>query len=66
MERILSIRKYHALTLADLKKLNVRLGNAKPYLIAVDHTGGVALPSFTQEAAQLDLFAPFSALTGSL
>ncbi len=67
VERILSIRKNHALTLADLKKLNVRLAQAKPYLIAVDHIGGVTpLPPTPEVAAQLDLFAPLSALTGSL
>ncbi len=67
VERILSIRKYHTLTLADLKKLNVRLGNAKPYLITVDYIGGVTPPALAPEAAgQLDLFAPLSALTGSL
>ncbi len=67
VERILSIRKYHALTLADLKKLNVRLTQAKPFLTAVDHIGGVTPPTPAPEtAAQLDLFAPVSALTGSL
>ena len=67
VERILSIRKYHPLLVADLKKLRVRTKSALPYLIAVDH-----LPSATiltpepATATQLDLFAPVSALTGSL
>ncbi|WP_158945411.1 putative DNA modification/repair radical SAM protein [Granulicella sp. S190] len=67
VERILSIRKYHQLLLNDLKKLHVRIKNAMPYLITVDH-----LPhqqptdSKPQLTTQLDLFAPRSALTGSV
>ena len=66
VERILRIRRYHTLTLDDLRKLNVRVGSASPYMISADH-----LPSTKQEtpktfSAQLDLFAPMSALTGSL
>ena len=67
VERILRIRTYHRLKLADLSKLHVRVNNASPYLVAVDH-----LPSLQIDAAealgtgQLDLFAPVSALTGSV
>ncbi len=67
VERILNIRKYHALLLADLKKLHVRVASALPYLITVDHLPGssiVAAPP--PAAAQMDLFAPISALTGSV
>ena len=66
-ERILKIRRYHALQTEDLRKLNVRLKQALPYLITPDH-----LPTLTplapppESATQLDLFAPISALTGTL
>ena len=67
VERILSIRRYHPLQLADLKKLNVRTRSALPYLITADHlpTSSPA-PVLEAAAAQLDLFAPISALTGSV
>jgi putative DNA modification/repair radical SAM protein len=67
VERILRIRKYHRLLLEDLRKLHVRVKNALPYLIAIDH-----LPSSSGSRkdiprdAQLDLFAPLSAWTGSV
>jgi predicted DNA-binding helix-hairpin-helix protein len=65
VERILGIRRYHRLLLDDLRKLHVRIKNALPYLITGDH-----LPSLALEASkpdrQLDLFAPVSALTGSI
>lgn len=66
VERIVSIRRYHALATADLRKLNVRLKSALPYLVTVDHLpSGVPLAE-PEAAAQLDLFAPVSALTGSV
>ena len=37
VDRILRIRKYHKLALADLRKLHVRLKDATEYLITVDH-----------------------------
>jgi putative DNA modification/repair radical SAM protein len=66
VDRILQIRRYHALLVPDLKKLNVRIKSALPYLVAVDH-----LPTgspFVQDepASQMDLFTPLSALTGAL
>ncbi len=67
VERIVSIRKYHALGLEDLKKLNVRLKSALPYVVAVDHLPSAMILSAPEPAAaQLDLFAPVSALTGSV
>ena len=67
VERILKIRKYHALLVADLKKLNVRVKAALPYLVAVDHLPSApAATAVEPAAAQLDLFAPVSALTGAL
>ncbi len=67
VERILRIRTYHRLLLDDLRKLHVRVKNALPYLIAVDHLPVLKAPITDPPiAAQLDLFAPLSALTGSL
>ncbi len=66
VERILSIRKYHRFGLADLKKLNVRIKSAMPYLLTTDHLPSKALVAPVREAAQLDLFAPISALTGAV
>ncbi len=67
VERILKIRKYHRLLLDDLRKLHVRVKNALPYLIAIDHLP--SQPASTEKTlrdTQLDLFAPLSALTGSV
>jgi putative DNA modification/repair radical SAM protein len=67
VERILRIRKYHALSKEDLRKLNVRLKQSLPYLITTDHLPSAVIPAATPEPeAQLDLFAPISALTGSV
>jgi putative DNA modification/repair radical SAM protein len=65
VERMLRIRQYHALRVEDLKKLNVRIKLALPYLVAVDHLPAAAraVPQ-PDAAAQLDLFAGVSALTG--
>ena len=37
VERILSIRRYHRLALEDLRKLNVRLAQAREFIVACDH-----------------------------
>jgi putative DNA modification/repair radical SAM protein len=66
-ERILKVRRYHALDTGDLRKLNVRLKAALPYLIAADHLPKATAATLVDTTAtQLDLFAPVSALTGSL
>ena len=67
VERILSIRRYHQLATEDLRKLNVRLKQALPYLVTVDHLPSAVITAVPEPAAsQLDLFAPLSALTGSI
>jgi putative DNA modification/repair radical SAM protein len=74
VERILKIRRYHQLTLADLRKLHVRTGIAAGYILATDHLPAAKSPvapaqqAFvqTQPAVQLDLFAAQSAVTGEL
>ncbi len=69
VDRILRIRKYHRLALEDLRKLNVRVKSSLPYLIADDHLPTAAIVGRSDLAspdpvAQMDLFAPVSALTG--
>lgn len=71
VDRILRIRKYHRLTLDNLRKLHVRVKSSLPYLIADDHLPAApilnpATSPLPNPAAQLDLFAPISALTGAL
>ena len=67
VERILRIRKYHALLVEDLRKLHVRVKQALPFLVTVDHLPSVRMLNAPQVmASQLDLFAPISALTGAL
>lgn len=59
VRRILSIRRYHSLLVEDLRKLNVRLKQALPYLVTPDHLPAMTLPDFLPlaEPAQLELFA---------
>ena len=64
VERILSIRKYHALGIEDLRKLHVRVGLAQEFVVATDHLPGA--PKVPTIDVQMDLFAPVSALTGSV
>ena len=71
VDRIVSIRKYHRLAVDDLRKLHVRVKSSLPYLIADDHIPRPRDPKPvatdpSQFSAQLDLFAPVSALTGAL
>ena len=66
VERILRIRRYHQLTLEDLRKLNVRLKQVAEYVIAVDHLPLANTVRLQPPVAQMDLFAAASAITGSL
>lgn len=67
VERILSIRKYHRLMLDDLRKLHVRVKQGMPFLVTTDHLpASRSVAAVEPVVAQLDLFAPVSALTGSL
>jgi putative DNA modification/repair radical SAM protein len=76
VEKILKIRRYHRLSLDDLRKLKVRVGLAKAYVIASDHlpqaSANVLEHGLRQESPlQLDLFAPsaeavVAAITGEL
>ncbi len=71
VDRILRIRKYHRLALADLRKLHVRVKSSLAYITAADHTPAIATFGGASKdvpvpASQMDLFAPLSALTGVL
>ena len=74
VERILRIRAYHPLSLADLKKLNVRLKAVSPFVTTTDHTAAATavldsamLPEAVMVPAQMQLFdAGAAASTGQL
>lgn len=71
VSRILRIRRYHRLSLDDLRKLNVRVKLAEKYLITADHIPSVAQRLIVEapkpvQAVQLDLFASTSAFSGQL
>ena len=73
VERILRIRQYHPLSLADLRKLNVRLKTVSPFVTATDHLAptrsldSLSLPEQMIIPAQMQLFeAGVAAGTGQL
>lgn len=73
VQRLLSVRRYHRLTLADLQKLRVITGRALPFIVAADVAPPPAdldrldLPSRLNMPRQLELFhAVTTALTGEL
>jgi predicted DNA-binding helix-hairpin-helix protein len=73
VERILRIRKYHPLSLEDLRKLNVRLKTVQPFIVTTDHIhptpelDSLALPGKVALPAQMTLFtASTSAVSGQL
>ena len=73
VERLLRIRRHHAVTLADLGRLRVPLTRVRPFVVTADHRPTLLLDAENLEArlkpraAQLSLFeAGASALTGEL
>ncbi len=71
VDRILRIRKYHPLSLDDLRKLHVRVKTVSPFVIAIDHLAPLldapALPEHVLIPAQMQLFdAGLGASTGQL
>ncbi|MEO7931563.1 MAG: putative DNA modification/repair radical SAM protein [Chthoniobacterales bacterium] len=67
VDRILQIRRWHRVTLADLTRLRVPLKKALPFLIAADHLPkliGETLAPAELPATQLELFAgsPFGSI----
>jgi len=61
VDRILQVRRWHELRLADLTRLRVPMKKTLPFIIAADHTPhlleGARLPLVRREK-QLELFAP--------
>ena len=55
VDRILRIRRYHRLTLEDLRKLHVRLTQVSPHVITADHT---PVASLVNADATLDFGRP--------
>jgi predicted DNA-binding helix-hairpin-helix protein len=72
VKRILGIRRWHRLRVADLARLHVPLGRALPFVELADHTPGALadaqdLRARVRRRDQLDLFAVArSALTGEI
>ncbi len=73
VQRILKIRKYHQLTLEDLRKLNVRMSQARDFVTTVDHvpqTRRLEAPRLGEMLApppQMELFASATAaVTGEI
>jgi len=71
VSRILRIRRYHRLSVEDLRKLNVRVKLAAKYMIAADHMPQAPQRLFVElpkpvQPTQLDLFAGVSAFSGQL
>ena len=73
VNRIISIRRYHLLSLDDLRKLRVSLRRCKPFVITSDHNPSVVvldserLAACTAAPEQLSLFeAAASAVGGEL
>ncbi len=62
VDRLLRIRRWHRVTLADLARLRVPMAKAKPFLIAADHSPhlldrGDLAARFTRGPEQPELFA---------
>lgn len=73
VQRIISIRRYHRLTLEDLRKLRISLRRCKPFVITVDHSpsarvlDSTSLPAEVAPPQQLGLFdAATAAAVGEL
>ena len=78
VDRIVRIRRYHRLSLEDLRKLRVRVRQIAPYVITADHAPSASMPSgdlgvvgdssarATAPLQQMNLFAAASALSGQV
>ena len=51
--KILSVRRFHAVTLADLKKMRCAMNRAKPFIITADHHPSRALDSLVLPSAMI-------------
>ena len=74
VDRIIKIRRFHKITLADLAKLRISLKKVKPFVITTDHNPDVHLldrgdlrQQIVRPYHQLELFESFtSAVTGEV
>jgi predicted DNA-binding helix-hairpin-helix protein len=72
VDRLLQVRRWHRVTLADLTRLRVPLKKTMPFIVVADHTPHLlerrAAVAVAPPPKQLDLFAPApaSAITGEL
>ena len=57
VDRILNMRHWHRLTLADLTKLRVPLAKTLPFIVTADHVPKVVGQLPAAKPQQLDLFA---------
>ena len=71
--KILSIRRYHRVTLDDLRKLHVPLRRVRPFVITPAHSERLLrldredLPALLSRPAQLELFSTsLDSLSGQL
>jgi putative DNA modification/repair radical SAM protein len=62
VDRLLAVRRWHRVTLADLTRLRVPLKKTLPFIIAADHQpariGGASWQAAVHAPRQLELFAP--------
>lgn len=73
VQKLLGVRRYHQITLADLVRLRVSIKRLRPFLITADVNDGLRTldlvelaPLVRPSAEQLSLFDPATALTGEL
>jgi predicted DNA-binding helix-hairpin-helix protein len=62
VDRLIAVRRWHRVTLADLTRLRVPLKKVLPFIVTADHQpvqiGGAAWRAAVQAPRQLELFAP--------
>ena len=73
VQRLLGVRRYHRVTLADLERLRVSMKRVRPWIITDDWNDGLRAldrldlaPLVRPSSAQLSLFDPATALSGEL
>ncbi len=62
VDRLIVVRRWHRVTLADLARLRLALGKVLPFIVAADHRpatiGGAKWNAAVQAPRQMELFAP--------
>jgi len=73
VDRLLGVRRYHRITLADIERLRVPMKRMRPWIITADANEALRTldrldlaPLIKPTAVQLSLFDPASALSGEL